>query len=256
MQSQKLNLKLDVSHNKIEVVNVDKVNRNFSSSITVTWHGNPIECDCRNLNFIKYLKDSKHSAAKFNVRSSICNSDDYNYIIENGKYIQIETKVTDVDPLSITCDYLTNCPEKCSCTESPESESLNIDCSFVGLTDLSNFNATQFKHVTLNLRHNKLKKLSFESFSGLEKINEIFASHNQIESLEFHNLKNLSLIELHNNSSINVNDLKMLNESKTLISLSGNPWACNCSTVDLWTFVIKYPSQIQDYAPMENSLHN
>ncbi|KAG9486690.1 hypothetical protein GDO78_006853 [Eleutherodactylus coqui] len=154
---------------------------------------------------------------------------------------------------------LTNIPK----SESQNITKINLSQNNISLSPEDQESLRSYPNLTeLNLCQNKIKELMNNSFSGLSKLEVLLLSKNSItsigemalvglESLKILDLsfnlisrlpENIQMPSLHlqafylqNNSLTNLDvkeSLKDLKSSLT-ITLSGNPWDCNCSLISL-----------------------
>ncbi|XP_075040200.1 uncharacterized protein LOC142100149 isoform X2 [Mixophyes fleayi] len=88
----------------------------------------------------------------------------------------------------------------------------------------------------LRLSGNRIRKLGSSSFSrNLRSVKELYLDNMGLEkvtSLSFNGIRMLQVLDLRNNSltSLPVSRIK----SNTKIYLTGNPWSCDCSIIDLY----------------------
>uniref|UniRef100_H3AX16 Leucine rich repeat containing 19 n=1 Tax=Latimeria chalumnae TaxID=7897 RepID=H3AX16_LATCH len=91
----------------------------------------------------------------------------------------------------------------------------------------------------LNLANNSISKIEMNAFDGLSNLTILYLCHNKISNLDpgvFKFLKNLRALKLHNNNLKSLSFDSEMFPKLTTITLSGNPWNCNCDlfTLQLW----------------------
>lgn len=91
-----------------------------------------------------------------------------------------------------------------------------------GMTDWSRISA---KEITLNLSHNLVKELNLTNTPNI-------SVNSTIMNLSYNQLQRITL-----------SDLQKLQLQKSHVILTGNPWSCDCTIVDLMKFV----NIIKDY---------
>ncbi|XKL67486.1 hypothetical protein PGB90_002977 [Kerria lacca] len=94
---------------------------------------------------------------------------------------------------------------------------------------------------TLHLEDNEIRMLYGFEFSSLESLKELYLQNNKlvaVDSRTFSRLKNLEILRLDNNRIYKFEVLQFIaNPYLISISLSGNPWSCDCQFINefrLW----------------------
>ncbi|KAG8455121.1 hypothetical protein GDO86_001364 [Hymenochirus boettgeri] len=148
------------------------------------------------------------------------------------------------------------CMDKCNCTELQKKPSLTeLHILKNNITILTKeFFCELSKLEILNLSHNSIKKLDQFAFKGLTNLKILDLSYNQISALHSNiglSSPYLKFLYLHNNSLTSLDSKQAISHlNSTLhVTLSGNPWKCDCSLAtslnnsnikigNSWTFLI------------------
>lgn len=230
---------IEVKWNNIRKVTLPKDINYFTSHIAtqmiLNYDNNPIECDCQNYEFLNFLQNKTN--------------EDYERISTIKTSMDCAGNTTETvesyDLLKITCDYDGSCPDRCKCFTIPHNNTVVVDCSGKNFDQIPYYES--YGNFKLKINNNNLKSLSI-SDATLETI--IDASDNKIESVYFAvtptNLKKLNLNK-NRLKFVTNKTLEILKKSKTSLTLNGNPWPCDCTTVELFSFIISNPANILDY---------
>lgn len=231
----------NVSHNnisRIDFTTVDLLDLKPSSQrIEADLGYNPIICNCDLLFFVQYLHGEKGKQLKDSLKLSIetleCSGPDK----LKGRTVQ------SLSPMDLLCPSQTVCPKGCECMTRPYDRMLVLNCSNAGLTTippLPVYNSTN--GTELYVEHNKLTELPDRTLPGYNKVVALYASHNNISELDAQNLPiHLRTLDISHNrlDMINASAIDFFNNTKSLksMSLSYNPWKCDCDTSGLLEYV-------------------
>ena len=217
---------------------MDYNNQLFSTQVILNYENNNIECSCRNYQFLNFIQNKKND--EIETISTIKTS---------SKCAEYPNEIAEsFDLLKIQCEVKENCPTGCNCYTTPHNNSMIIDCSTNGFTEIPDYDENEnISDMILKMKNNLLKTFLIDS-----RRKEVFidVSNNSIESLKINSTSNhLKILNLsHNKLQILSNEtLTALKTLKIQLYLTGNLWTCDCSTIDLLSFVISNPSQILDY---------
>lgn len=229
---------------------------NIDRDIQIYLANNPINCNCMLLHFNKLIRNELSENTNKLVK----------IIPGNLKCAEPENligrRVFDVQPKELLCSFDSptkdsekHCPEKCVCMVRPEDRALLIDCSNAGLTQVPNITNSmiiQFDFTLLNISNNQIKELPIISSESFSNVREIYAQNNNITKISIENIPDkLKAFDLSNNNLKEINSaiFQKFNRTDELshLRLSGNPWKCNCETMDLLTFVWDKFQIIQDF---------
>ena len=233
-------ININLSYNQIGVIDLsDFKNAVFNSAqsmestklqnITLQLGNNPMQCDCRLMNFLPLIKRKITTKVQTYI----------NFLIDdlycNGPYYMINKSLKSLDLEDIKCDWLrTNntdaCNDICSCWKFPESQKIHADCSQKNLKHLPNL-VGKFNNWTteLNLSRNRIKYLPFLKNDTFKHISVLDLSNNSISSTSVDIFSDsLQVLKLHGNKITKLDDaviqhLKNPNISLTNLMLHKNP---------------------------------
>ncbi|XP_074036226.1 protein toll isoform X1 [Leptinotarsa decemlineata] len=238
------NVKVDLSNNKISVVEFkdwehlaietfknQHVKKNVVPLTTILLYNNPLSCDCRNYDLVRYFKDMLNPAVKAVVDLRIVDSN-----CAAPDSLQ-HMKIEDLQPQYISCPYLSKCEtsSQCQCFYRPFYKSVSIDCSYRNLTECPRIDVN-FRRVEMNLVGNIIR-YGPNSSLGYDNVTNLFLSNNTIEQFEWVPPK-IKILKLDGNqlTHLNTEVLKMMNPS-SMLTLYNNPWSCDCSALELQNFI-------------------
>ncbi|XP_042907478.1 protein toll-like isoform X1 [Parasteatoda tepidariorum] len=202
-----------------------------SHSFQKLWlEDNPLSCDCRLLWMLEWLKNNNSKLQD----NPLCHSP------SNLHGIAIK----DLNE-TLLVDWNEDCPEscECKCVAAGINISTNVNCSDKELTnkpsvfprnaksiDISEnkltaieFNTADYPELeVLNLEGNKLTDIQVELSSSIEKL---YLSRNNLTKIPYENWKNTTLSQ---------------------ITLSVNPWICDCKAWDFRQWLLIHNSSILD----------
>lgn len=189
--SERINV--DLTHNKIKHINLDKAEmmaqlQNSSPGapnrdVIVRVDNNPLSCDCNLYDFLRYLEGRMHPG----VQSMF-------HIIPGGLKCQGpewfgDLPVTQLSSKKLKClldssNVSIKCPDRCTCWIRPDDKGLLIDCSYKNLTHIPRrIERFPNHHVELDLTGNFIREIQPVPNSGYDYVTSLNLSHNNISSL-------------------------------------------------------------------------
>lgn len=256
---------VNLSHNQIttiELDNIDIIAENISKSSPpkILLGSNPLNCNCRILTLVQMIKDrSKISGfVDLDVSELMCSKP----LRYRGKH------VSTMEPYDLLCDLddpntqKKRCPENCDCKVRLVDHAMIVNCSNQGLTDvpkLPSLNNTVMKHIEVDLSNNYISRLpSIMADGGYKNISQLLLNNNNLSFLIPDNIpRHLKVLKLDSNGLewINTSVLDTLNKTNSLqkLSLSNNPWMCNCESIEFLTFVQSQYKKINDFNSIQCS---
>lgn len=105
----------------------------------------------------------------------------------------------------------------------------------------------------LHLDHNHLKSLEGQEFDGLDNLRELHINNNKIRHVGkemFNHMARLKLLHLHNNKLIMLS-VWQINPTVTEITLSYNPWSCDCEYTEMFREWMKRVNSITDISSVK-----
>ncbi|GIX87350.1 uncharacterized protein CEXT_321061 [Caerostris extrusa] len=194
---------------------------------------NPFRCDCQMLLFLNYL----NSTDNLIFDTPVC------------------TPLSATTPIGLP----SNCPLgcRCFCTHDAQRHFMSVDCSSLGLTRFpALFSAATGNNSTSIMLSYPMKykiryEESFTMWVNLEIQDDIAGlevTNNSLQSMEEARLpKGMVHLFLANNQ-FRVPPTGLLNSQENLsrVTLSGNPWDCDCGTINFKKWILSKPDVVQD----------
>ena len=245
-------LVIDLTHNRIEEFGFSPSSDSISPSINVLLNYNPMVCDCRILHFVRHLKNRNHTDSENSIKVAVKD-------LRCAKPDNMANKlVSSLNPMDLLCPLdseetsMKRCPNDCTCQVRLDDKHLLMECA-------ANANLDQIPVVSkppyqteLKIENNNLTKLPSDLSPGYKEITKLFASGNQLSEISVENLPpNLRILELNKNnlSSMNESVRNFITNSSTIeeLTLSDNPWRCDCSNLKFMNFIQDIRSKVIDY---------
>ncbi|XP_011506342.1 PREDICTED: protein toll-like [Ceratosolen solmsi marchali] len=245
---------LDLRYNSISQVNLERLervsaNKSFVESryVHVRLEENPIHCDCDLYSLLRYVNKEMSTAALNYMRLELgglsCSSPDY---MSGRKLTELRTKKLKCLIQSSYSRPGDPCgsDSPCDCWLRPADRALILDCAAKNLTRPPPWiDARTVERIELDLAMNRLEAMPDMNVKGYQKVRTLNLSRNNIDRVHEKLISpNLEILNLDGNNLTYI-DLKILrkfssNSSLTSkLTLHGNPWYCDCSTYDLFTFI-------------------
>ncbi|XP_065222753.1 protein toll-like [Planococcus citri] len=230
----------------INEAELDKYKR--KTSITFDIGRNPLKCDCNALSLAQYLHlldSNKTILIKLKADELIC---DTHYRLK-------QVPINNISSLTeFKCSISEGCPEDCDCYTRPYDTTIEVNCTSKNQIEFPNSLPKVPEGYGVELLYTNNNLTSTRGLQNLidhdYNVTTIALSHNRLEQFDVNELpKGLKVMELHNNN------LKYLNgtifgqgERKDFTNLTfhENPWECNCALSDLWNFIDRTKSLIDN----------
>ena len=220
--------------------------------VSISIENNPIHCDCRLYDFLRYLEKNitinVNKTLQFRIGKSKC----------HGQSDFRETAITDLRSKTFKCnvskpDLAAECLDKCKYDMHAENNTLIVDCAYKDLMEappkLDCLPNRQIDHIELNLTGNLLKKIPDLAKNGYNKVTVLMLGHNNISNVTFNGLPNFSPrglkvnLDFNNVTYINVTTLEAWAADSRLrgvsISIENNPIQCDCRLYDFIRYLEK-----------------
>ncbi|XP_044727587.1 protein toll-like [Chrysoperla carnea] len=226
--------KLDLSNNLIEVIDFSESDIESKSLYIdeIEISNNPINCNCKIHNLVRYFKKDEKIAEVHNVFKLIASD---LKCAGPKKFQDHDVRELEVKDLSCPISSKDNCPQKCNCHVTKFDHSTIVNCSNSNLTRIpsklpqNNF----YPNIKLYLDNNNLGSFdineTFANHSGYQNVRELYIQNNRLSEITW--LPNqLRVIKLHSNrlEQINITILQNL-PNLTNLTLHQNPWMCECN---------------------------
>ncbi|KAK9871327.1 hypothetical protein WA026_011594 [Henosepilachna vigintioctopunctata] len=243
--SDNIDVVINLDSNKISSIQVNSdelpITRNWRTVVTI--RNNPIICDCHALSLAKFLQEDHNldSCIQFEPKEVQCSGS------MAGKILN------DIKPSDLTCLTNSNCTSNrdCACLSRSYDDSLIVNCSKRGLTDIPELisdESSKYDQIIVHLDGNNLKRSPGE-YDGFGNVTELYLQKNKISNVTWlpTSLKVLNLSE-NALSYINLGVLKLLNESKIgNLSLGSNTWNCDCKASSFAEYLRSHIKQIDSW---------
>lgn len=204
--------------------------------------GNPFDCNCQLYDFVRYLKDNnqKDIALFKNSASYTCTSPK----TLSGK------RLLDVQPNLLTCTIEENCPRGCICFFRRMDHTTHMDCRQGNLTGIPTVSPPNTN--VLHLQNNQIASIADLGSPQWDNLTKVYLDGNVLKTIDAKRFpRRLQYLSLTNNSLRYLTPELMTtfaNSSATLrLSMSGNPWICDCSTFQFKVWLRGHVYMIEDY---------
>ncbi|KFM67733.1 Protein toll, partial [Stegodyphus mimosarum] len=246
---------LNIAHNNIKTVSVQDIlindqtikdlpSKDYESYVetSVSLASNPFSCDCRIYSFYDYLKGNNEAhkrSVRFTRTQDLTCQEPKN--LANQAIVQLR-------PNQFTCDLNDNCSTSCHCYIRAEDNSRVVNCSNLKLKSLPT--SIPLNTSVLYFQGNMLSSMGGFNSQIWENLTDLYLDGNQVTSLDHWSipikLKHLSL-KGNQLKYLTSTFMDLLSVTKGFqISLSDNPWNCNCSTVTFKKWLTEHYQFVKD----------
>ncbi|GIY83329.1 uncharacterized protein CDAR_5531 [Caerostris darwini] len=200
---------LSISNNQIRSISANQIPRLLTHLYLA---GNPFHCDSQMLPFLQFL----NSTVEPTTDEDLCT------LSHNG---------------TAPASPLARCPAPCRCS-STKDNLIFVDCSSSGLTHLPPLFTEEQNSTVLQIflpRANQEMPLVFEA-----EIEGLNLSNNKIQSLEEARLPRRTRFLFLDHNLIRKPPVSLLKslEFLTRVTLSNNPWTCDCAALDFKKWIV------------------
>lgn len=223
-------------------INITKDHYDSYIESFISLYPNPFVCDCNLYSFYDYLR-KVDAARKRSVRFT-----DYKNLQCSEPPDLKGKRVVLLSPDQLRCSLNDNCEPPCKCFYRAEDRVNIVDCSDSSLDILPE--VVPFNTSILYFQGNNLNDVSHLNASVWENLTELHLDGNKIRSLENLYLPpKLNVLTLQGNllKSISPSVLNFTSHSDNFqLSLSDNPWSCNCSTMYFKKWITEHYQKVSD----------
>ncbi|GAB0099786.1 TOLL [Sergentomyia squamirostris] len=255
----------EISFYDIETIanNQDQLKDSSQNPATPTIYldGNPVVCNCLITYFVRFLRHELDAKAEKMIRIETGD------LTCNAPPEHAGKRLATVNPHELFCDYdsdnsqIKRCPQGCQCWVRTADLALLVNCSNAGLSSVPNLpepSNSSLKYIILYLENNFITRLPKITDTGYDKVRYLYAKNNNISHIVEDNLPpQLESLDLRHNNMVFINDtvLRAFNNTRTLrnISLSRNPWKCDCEALSLMVYIQSQFKKVHDYDYIECS---
>ncbi|KAI4487768.1 hypothetical protein M0802_011873 [Mischocyttarus mexicanus] len=236
---------LNLKHNKITTISEISVYQTHKRDVVINIDHNPVLCDCHLHDLIRYfnneMPNTVYNFIHIKPRNLVCEYANGTVGPEISKLNSTVYECSEVGRFKLE----NICQVNCTCSLIPEENIQIIGCSYQNMSefliDTKRVNFMNNYSVILDLTGNQLTKIpSVESLKPM-KVTRLLLSNNHISEITIDLLpKTLTVLELHNNNlgTLNSNVISYLNSGHLKeLTLSENPFTCNCCNLQLYHFV-------------------
>lgn len=222
------NLTIDLSSNNIrdfkikDVLNYIKIQQYKNNEIHFIISDNPLNCDCKSLELIQFVKKQIEPQSIYKVFDLEVN----NLYCQQPEHL-MNRHVTSLNTSELVCDIKKNCPVGCQCYQRPVDDTIIFNCS--------------------SFEHQQFPTLPKYIYLNLTSI-ELNVTNSQIQSIHLKDIPDhLALLDVRSNSLEYLKE-EVIERFKTIekLYLSGNAWTCNCDAVKFIKFYQTFRSKIMD----------
>ncbi|KAJ8680226.1 hypothetical protein QAD02_016013 [Eretmocerus hayati] len=280
LQFMSSSVRVDLRHNYISLVDLSRLelissrqglegqdhedfltNESASRDVRIYLDENPLRCDCEVYHLLRYahgkMRPEALRYAKLQLDNLHCSDTEENSIYQ-GKLVM------ELDPAKLECSLPRNelllpgdpCFDSCDCRFRPDDRTLLMNCSGRNLTRAPGFiEAHSADRVQIDLSDNLLKRVpDVRNTRGYGRAVEMSLARNKISHIDEKILsENLQVLKLEGNNLTRLDSrfLELVSNNNSSLrlkslTLSNNPWICDCDSRELLGFVSSNTVTIPD----------
>lgn len=233
-------LEVNLEHNYVQLLSYDAfiIGDNMRFNLLIDYRS--YKCDCNFVNLLDIIKYDQRIS--LNYGNATCNEPFY----MRGNRISSIKKEDVMCPITFSSIQLCDCFTKSGIYFNELW--IVVNCTYRNLRKVPPlFEITKTVKVYLMLKNNNIKCLP-ELQQG-QKVISIDASNNIIDNLRLSNLQSgVNFLDLSHNRLTHIDNevVEVLSEIAN-ISLRGNPWICDCSSIKFFKYAQSQKNSINDY---------
>ena len=188
---------VNLNYNKMTYIDLTEVEdwaaKHRPRHVFISIKKNPIQCDCRLYDFLRYqegrLQPYVNETLRLEIGKVKChNQSDFR-----------ETLITDLRSKTLKCNFNERdsefeCPDKCNCYLHPENKSFIVNCAYKDSVEaprkLEYPLDPRIDHIELNLTGNYLTKMPDLQKNGYNNITILTLDHKEISNVTVDGLSN------------------------------------------------------------------
>ncbi|CAL4066136.1 unnamed protein product [Meganyctiphanes norvegica] len=237
---------IDLRNNYIEryLINLDIMPFLGKKKLEIYLSGNNIICDCFSYGLLRIIKNETilpFSIKILDIKDVQCSGPESH---KNQDFLRLNS-------LDLTCkleeyhsDDEQGCTHPCQCSIRFHDKQHIMNCSNSGLSDVPVVPESFInKSLTLNLDKNSITSLISLQKPEYKNVTELNVATNKLDYIDIPFLpKNLKMLDIRNNQINNISQAvaDRWNNTNITVSLSDNPWVCDCSLQPLYNFILDH----------------
>lgn len=253
-------ISVDLRNNNISVINLQGIEalavgqwdgpynpRRTKRNVRVLLEGNPLHCDCRAYELVRYFENKLQPEVNLLVTLK-----PGNLTCDKPRSLR-GVLVKNVDSKDLLCPLEEEpCPSGCDCLLRRADWGLIVNCTERGLTKVPETlpRVRYTNHTELILDNNLIEKTPNFTNSGYANVTHLYLSNNNISEIDVGFLSpQLQVLTVDNNNITKLSSgiLRFLSNSTEirLLTLHHNPWVCDCSARDLLNLIQQKFKQVR-----------
>ena len=209
------------------------------SKFDISFYDVKLTCDCHDYTFIQIARFWRH----FKFASTA-------YCWEPERLFGLGFAYVAVEQL--VCDIFDQCPSGCKCTKQPATLTIHVNCTNADLTEMplnlpSISQLSTYKY-NLIMPNTGIKRLDYRK--NLQQTKGIDVNNSKVSDIDdnvWKGFQHVNYVNLNGNNLKHIPEIvTSLNYSKVLIDIRDNPFACDCDSKWLKSWLISVSPNFQN----------